>query len=38
VEVEGFGYRVNAWAELTAAAGSGRPFARDNRLPFTSLF
>ncbi|MBM3852213.1 MAG: hypothetical protein FJ399_03565 [Verrucomicrobia bacterium] len=38
VEVGGFGYRVTAWAELTAPPGSGSAFARDNRQPFTSLF
>lgn len=38
VELNGFGYRVTAWAELTAQPGSGHAFARDNRVPFASLF
>jgi hypothetical protein len=38
VESSNFGYRVNAWSELTAAPGSGNAFARDNREPFNTLF
>jgi hypothetical protein len=38
IEVSGFGYRVNAWAELNVAPGSGSAFARDNREPFNTLF
>jgi len=30
--------RLSSWAELTDPPGSGRPFARDNRAPFASLF
>lgn len=38
VEVAGFGFRVSAWCELTAAPGSRSNFARDNNAPFNTLF
>jgi hypothetical protein len=38
VETATFGFRVTAWSELTAAPGSGNAFARDNRVPFNTLF
>jgi Tfp pilus assembly protein PilX len=38
VEADGFGYGVSAWAELSAAAGSGSAFARDRRAPFNTIF
>ncbi len=38
VETAHFGFRVNAWSELTFAPGSGHAFARDNRAPFNTLF
>ncbi len=38
VESSNFGYRVNAWCELTAAPGSGSAFDRDSRQPFNTLF
>jgi hypothetical protein len=31
-------FRVTAWTELTAAAGSGAAFARDNTGPFAGIF
>lgn len=31
-------YRVNGWAELSGATGSGSAFARDNTAPFAGLF
>lgn len=35
----GSGYlRVSSWTELTAAPGSGAAFARDNRVPFNTIF
>ncbi|MDO8543733.1 MAG: hypothetical protein Q7S40_25100 [Opitutaceae bacterium] len=31
-------FRPSTWCELTATAGSGNAFARDNRTPFATLF
>lgn len=31
-------FRISAWSELTGVAGSGTAFARDNRVPFNTLF
>ena len=37
--IPGFAYlRISSWTELTAQPGSGQAFARDNRVPFATLF